>query len=308
MNFEFDSVQAKEVIDKSGCLLPGGYVDNSGVVHREVELEKLSGKDEELLADNRQPVSATLVTTILSRCVKRIGVISPVTKEVARALLVADRQYLLLKLREATFGEQVQATIRCPWPDCGKKVDIDFSINDIPVRESDIKGPLYKMDISEDAEEACREITFRLPNGGDQEMVSPFLYENEARAFSMLLKRCIKGIGPIHNPGEEVVEKLSPLARKEIEKRMEEVAPKVELTMDSNCPECGRDFTVPFDLQEFFFGELRTSRDLLYREVHYLAYHYHWSEQEILEMPREKRRGYIEILADEIERLNNAVG
>jgi len=307
-------VQAKEVIDKSGCLLPGGYVDNSGVVHREVELAQLSGREEELLADNRQPVSATLVTTILSRCVKRIGVISPVTKEVARGLLVADRQYLLLKLREATFGEQVQATIRCPWPGCGKKVDIDFSINDIPIRESAIKEPIYKMDLSQDAayieddDEACSEITFRLPNGGDQEVISPFLYENEARAFSMLLKRCIKGIGPIHNPGEEVVEKLSPLARKEIEKRMEEVAPKVELTMEANCPECSRDFSVPFDLQEFFFGELRTSRDLLYREVHYLAYHYHWSEQEILEMPREKRRGYIEILADEIERLNNAVG
>jgi hypothetical protein len=46
---------------------------------------------------------------------------------------------------------------------------------------------------------------------------------------------------------------------------------------------------------------------MLYRQVHYLAYHYHWSEHEILEMPRDKRLAYIEILADEIERLNNAL-
>ena len=60
--------------------------------------------------------------------------------------------------------------------------------------------------------------------------------------------------------------------------------------MEAQCPECGHDFSVPFDPQEFFFGELRTSRDFLYREVHYLAYHYHWSEQEIMAMPRDKRR------------------
>ena len=87
---------------------------------------------------------------------------------------------------------------------------------------------------------------------------------------------------------------------------MERLAPKVELNMEATCPECGRAFVAPFDVQRFFFGELRTDSDLLYREVHYLAYHYHWSEREIMEMTRDKRRKYIEVLADEIERLNNA--
>ena len=47
---------------------------------------------------------------------------------------------------------------------------------------------------------------------------------------------------------------------------------------------------VPFDLHRFFFGELRTDSDLLYRQVHYLAYHYHWGESEIMAMPRDKRQ------------------
>ncbi|MDH3974191.1 MAG: hypothetical protein OEV42_07915 [Deltaproteobacteria bacterium] len=301
-------------MDKRRFILPGGYIDDSGLVHREIALCHLSGREEELLADNKEMISARLVSTIISRCVSRIGKISPVPPEVARDLLIADRQYIMLKLREATFGDRVQATIRCPWPDCGKKVDIDFSTADIPFRESRDKGPLYKMTLSRaadfagDNEDGCREITFRLPNGGDQEEVSPYLYENEGKALTELLKRCISSIGAVEGPGDDLVEKLSPRERMEIEKRMEEVAPGVELKMEANCPECGRDFDAPFDLQEFFFGELRTSRDLLYREVHYLAYHYHWSEGEILEMPRAKRRGYIEILADEMERLNNAVG
>ena len=295
------------------CLLPGGYTDESGIVHREVELVPLRGQEEEFLADSRKPASAVLVTTILSRCIGRIDTISPVSEEVARNLLVADRQYLLLKLREVTFGDRVQAAILCPWPDCGKKVDIDFSVKDIPITESEHKGPVYTMELSpeaafiDDQGEKYRQVIFRLPNGGDQETISPFIFENEALALTMLLDRCIQGIGPLKSNGDELVARLSPLARMEIEKQMEAVAPKVESTMGASCPECGREFVLPFDLQEFFFGELRISRDLLYREVHYLAYHYHWSEGEIMEMSREKRRRYIEVLADEIERLNNAV-
>ena len=39
--------------------------------------------------------------------------------------------------------------------------------------------------------------------------------------------------------------------------------------------------------------------------MHYLAYHYHWSEGEIMAMTRDKRRTYIDVLADAIEVLNN---
>ncbi len=295
--------------DEISCLLPGGYVDKSGAVNQNVVLAPLSGREEELLAGNHSRGSDSLITYILNQCIRSIGNINPVSEDIVRNLLIADRQYLLLKLREVTFGESVQATVPCPWPDCGKKVDIDFSLENIPVIASEDKGPTYKMKLPVNAafESVHRDVVFRLPIGDDQEVISPYLYENEAKALTMLLNRCIQSIGPIQNTGEGLFSRLSPLARMEIEKQMQAVAPRVELDMGANCPECGREFTIPFDLQDFFFGELRTSRDLLCREVHYLAYHYHWSEKEIMDMPREKRRNYIEVLADEIERMNNAV-
>ena len=123
----------------------------------------------------------------------------------------------------------------------------------------------------------------------------------------MLLARCIRRLGPLHDPGPEVIHRLSPLARAEIERHMEVAAPHVDLTLAAHCPECDREFTVPFDLQGFFLAECQTSRDLLYREVHYLAYHYHWSEQEILALSREKRRKYIAILAEELRRVSHAI-
>jgi hypothetical protein len=283
------------------------------VLHREVDLVPLSGREEELLVDRQQPGSPAPVTAILSRCVRRLGTISPVPMELVRGLLVADRQYLLLQLRAITFGDQVQATIGCPWADCGHKVDIDFSLQDVPVTESQEKGPTYTMQLS--PEVACRDeygqayraVTFRLPNGEDQEIVSPLVAADAARAFTMLLARCIQRVGPWIHAGDDLLKYLSPLALQEIEYQMEAVAPRVELTMEGQCRECGRDFAVPFDPQGIFFDELRANCDLLYREVHYLAYHYHWSEQEIMALPRGKRQRYIAVLADELERVNHGV-
>jgi len=294
--------------------LPGGYVDEYGVVQRDITLSPLSGREEELLADRGRRSSASLVTAIISRCIHRIGDISPVSEDFARNLLVADRQYLLIQLRNCTFGTKVQDTVYCPWPGCGERVDIDFSIEDIPIQESTDKGPYYKMQLSPEAVfegedgQACEGVVFRLPNGGDQEALSALIADNEALALTRLLQRCILQIGPFDPADDQIIAGLSPRARFEIEKKMDAVAPKVELTMGAVCPECSRKFTLPFDLQDFFFGELRISQDLLLREVHYLAYHYHWSEMEIMQMPRDKRRKYIEVLTDEIEQLNNAIG
>lgn len=292
-------------------LLPGGWRDDAGTLHQRVVLKPLTGREEILLAEHGRRESASLVTKVLSHCLERIGNITSISEDLTRNLLVADRHYLLLKLRELTFGPRVQATLSCPWPDCGEKVDIDFSLADLPITASEKKGPRYKIRLSEEMAVkeggVCfQEVLLRLPTGADQEIVSPLLATNEAQAFDLLLERCIISIGPKEQT-QNRIKKLSPAARKEIENAMEALAPKVELELGADCLECGREFVAPFDPQDFFFGELRTSRDLLYREVHYLAYHYHWSESEIMEMPKTRRQDYIAILADEIERLNSAV-
>jgi hypothetical protein len=290
-------------------MLPGGYWDSEGLLHREFELAVLTGRDEELLAQIGCVETASTVTKVLSRAVHRLGNISPLTEDLVRELQVADRQYLLLMLRQSTFGEVVHADLFCPWPDCGQRVSIAFRIADIPVKEPLERAPLYSFMLSLSAtgeqDEAQRVVSFRPPNGADQEVVSPLLAENEAEALSLLLARTVQRIGPFVPPGLERVAALSPMARAEIEAEMDRVAPKIELNIETACSECARSFLVPFDLQRFFFGELRTDSDLLYRQIHYLAYHYHWGESEIMAMPGKKRQKYIELLTDEIERLNN---
>lgn len=299
---------------EQSCWLPGGYIDEHGVRHREAILRQLSGREEELLATMPGADRAGRISQILARCVERIGTISPVTEAFARGLVVADRQYLLLKLREISFGDRIEGTIACPWPQCGAKADIDFKTSDVPVKHCEEMAASYELVLSsdeifeDDAGRRHSRITFRLPNGEDQELLGPILNQNPAEALSGLLERSILESDGGWEDIAGFVAQLPPLVRVALENAMQDHAPLVELGMDVTCPECGRAYKAPFELQDFFFGELLTTRDLLYRQVHYLAFHYHWSEQEILEMSRDKRLGYIEILANEIEALNEAYG
>lgn len=293
-------------------LLPAGYIDAQGQLHRQVELMPLTGREEELLAQSDYP-TAGLVTEVLSRCVRRIGSISEVTPQIIRSLLVADRQYLLLMLRQLSFGDRVQATLPCPWPNCGKGVDIDFSIAEIPVTELPDCRRDYQLEVDTFEEAAALglgpaprfTVKYRLPDGGDQEAVLDSEELTEVEKLSTLLSRCILAVGEIERPPAEWVMRLPPAVRLQIEQAMESRAPNLELSMDIECPECRRAFVAPFELQDFFFGELKMGSELLFREMHYLAFHYHWSEREIMAMPRNRRRRCIEVLADEIEKLNS---
>jgi hypothetical protein len=278
------------------CVLPGGLAEADGaVVHREVELRGLTGREEELLAElaGGDASGAAAATAVLARCVARVGAIEAVDEALVRRLLVGDRQFLMLKLREATFGGLVQGSVRCPWPGCGERVAVSFALGDVPVSAAADPGPEYTVVLEEDG----RTVAFRLPTGEDQEVVAPLLVaEGEAVALDALLERCVLGVS---EDGE-----LSPRGRAEVEAAMAAVAPHVDLTLEVACAECGRTFDAPLDLQDFFFGELRATAGLLQREVHQLAINYHWSEREIMELPRERRVRYLAVLSDELERLD----
>lgn len=295
-------------------ILPAGYIDAHGHLHKRVKLMPLRGYEEEMLAQGDYS-STTLVSKLLSRCVKRIGDITEITLSVVNKLTVGDRQYILLMLRQLTFGDRVQASLLCPWPNCGAGVDIDFKISGIPITSCKHQA-YYHLQIERFSTattlglstEPMLTIQYRLPNGADQEVISNSLANsNEASAALTLLSRCIKRFDVVDHPSVDWLAQLTPDIRQKIEQDMESRAPNLELTMDVKCQDCERSFVAPFDLQDFFFGELTASTDLLFREVHYLAFHYHWSEQEIMNFPRDRRRRYIELLSDEIEKLNEQV-
>lgn len=271
--------------------LPIGYWDND-TFHKGLSLRPVTGSVEDVIQD-RTKSHAHRVTQLLAGCTQRIGSITEVTPDVIRELSVGDRDFLLLKLRELTFGSKIECILTCPSGECGKKMDVDFDIGDLVFEEKELTGP-YLTVRTDDAT-----IEFRLPNGGDQEAVADWAAKDPNLAENVILKRCIRSING-KPPSETEINDLSQGSKDAIQKQMEGLDSLTDLDMRAVCPECGNEFLAPFDIQDFFLNELSPSLDALYREVHYLAFYYHWAEKDILSFPRWKRKKYIELLINDL--------
>ena len=289
----------------SNCELPGGFVDISGQVHKRVKLRGLTGKEEEMLLSDPLASNAEKISALISQCVQSIGSIDRVTEDIARECLAADRQYLAMKLRQITFGDTIDFSVSCPWQDCGERVDISFSLSQVDIEDANLNRLLHEWKMAED--ETSRLIRFRLPNGSDQEALNSLAFQDEEQALTTLLWRCIQSIDGLDQFTLEDIASLPDSGKNELQKYMHSLAPDMEINIRAKCAECDREFDLPFDIQDFFLRELNINHEVLMREVHYLAFYYHWSEQEILNMTRQKRRQYIQTLSEEIERMNESV-
>ncbi len=282
--------------------LPGGIFQNEECL-REVKVSPLTGRVEEKLGSAPDSLClASLVTILLANCVERIGKINDITYDVIRSLLTGDRDYLVLKLRQMTFGNRIEAILICPNPDCSEKFDIDFNLENVPIKKGIISSQVFTTKIPSFKNKKGNKysnVEFRLPNGEDQELLSPIFADDNSSAEDTLFARCINRIDGVKKKDESIARKLSPIAREEIAKKMEEIAPQVDLKIDVKCPECGNEFSFDFGIAQFFLDEIKLNVNQLYREVHFLAFYYKWSESEILSMTRRKRRKYIELLSEQ---------
>jgi hypothetical protein len=106
-------------------VLPTGYIDAEGTIHREGIMRLATALDEvEPLQDPRISVnSGYLSILLLSRVVTRLGNISPVTQTVIQGLFASDFAYLqeiYLKLNEGTHQVETQC------PSCGTRFALDL--------------------------------------------------------------------------------------------------------------------------------------------------------------------------------------
>jgi len=275
-------------------VLPGGFVDADGVVHRQGRLRPPQGRDEQWL--HALPGSARqahVVTELLRRCVRAIGP-HRTTPDMMRDLGVGDRDYLLLALRQATFGDRFAIVLACPRSECGKSMDITLDIAAIPVAERpvgrDIRVNLQTVDVEA-----------RLPCGRDQEAVADADDAGGSETSARLLDRCILRMSPTREGGPRTAEELGPAERAAVADAIEEAAPGLALEMETRCPECGHSFSTALDAPALVLDELRSGGRKLDEEIHLLAFHYHWSLRDLLGLSRPKRRRFVQLVHAELD-------
>lgn len=301
---------AGESPDEGLFRLPGGYCDERGVVHREAVLAPPNGYDEEFLARvSEDAPTASVVTGLLGRCLMRVGTAESAGAQLARDLLVCDREYLLIRLRELAFGPKVEAVLTCRRPDCRRPMDVSFSLDELKFERAGVGARFFTAQLSAPVGvgsgggdfEQTRAVEFRLPTGADQEALVAETLTDEGRALRLLLARTLRRVGTVEEVDEALVEALPQGAREEIAAEMKRLMPRVEIELEGECPECGTPFSTQFDPAGFFVAEMRGGLRGLERSVHFLAWHYHWSERDILSMTRRKRQRYVELLREELE-------
>jgi hypothetical protein len=117
-----------------------------------------------------------------------------------------------------------------------------------------------------------------------------------AAAADWLLRRCVLLV----SEDGELVEELPASVGERLPARMAELDSQAEVNLLPTCEACGGSFSIIFDAGSYLFQELEAEAELLYREVHLLAFHYHWSPTEILNLSTRKRRRFLELLENEL--------
>lgn len=276
----------------AAIVLPEGFWLD-GVHHREAELSPLSGEDEAFLLEGGGTLPpARRTTALLARCLTRLGPWSPrvspglaVPAAAVSALTVGDREALLLHLRRLTLGERLECVLRCSAPGCGDRMELDLAVGDLLVAPAAAAQPWYE-EVFHDGSVPWR-VRFRLPTGEDQELAADLLRQDTSSAAGLLLARCVEG-GP----------ELPPAVADAVAERMAWLDPQAEIVLRLACPVCGHETSTLFDAGSWLYQEIAGRAAELYREVHLLAFHYHWREADILAMTGRKRRLYLGFLAE----------
>lgn len=199
----------------------------------------------------------------------------------AGKLTVAERDRILAAVFINTYGPKISTTTTCQT--CGMPFDLDFLLEDMINNYPLFTGGGRIENDSEYIFEWQDKFKFRLPTGEDEVAI----LEMEAEeAEEELFRRCIKdGKAKEH--------------REELLQAMQEVAPTLNINLDSTCPECGTKQSLQFDMQHYLLTAIIQEKRQLVFDVHRMAKAYGWTLDEILGLPRSIRKTYVSLLESE---------
>lgn len=109
-------------------VLPKGYIDERGTVHREGTMRMATAMDEITpLRDPRvRSNEAYLVIVLLSQVITRLGTLPRVTPEIIEKFFAADIAYLQNLYREINEVEPQRMQVVCP--NCGHEHEVDIPL------------------------------------------------------------------------------------------------------------------------------------------------------------------------------------
>jgi hypothetical protein len=204
------------------------------------------------------------------------------------ALSIGQRDTLLLKLREQTFGSQLISIATCP--NCGDRLELTFTASEIAtVPEATPEWePAAVLSLTYDD----YDIHFRLPNSLDLDALPA--QADLTMAQAQLLDRCL--ISMQHQGEAQSAQQLPAAVLEAILEHMAQADPQANVQLALACPGCGHQWQATFDIVSFFWSEIHAWAKRILQEVHTLASAYGWREMDILAMHPQRRQVYLEMI------------
>ena len=200
-------------------------------------------------------------------------------------LSIGQRDRYLLAVREATFGGELAAIIRCPA--CQGQLEFQCTTTDISVSSDEQPGDqVYQMSFDEYM------LAFRVPNSFD--LLAITHSDSTVVARQLLIERCV--LQASHQNVAITPATLPEAVTVALAGQMAQYDPQAEVIVDLNCPECGHCWSELFDIGAFIWIEIDVCARRLLRAVHMLARAYGWHEADILALSAARRTFYIEMV------------
>ena len=129
------------------------YGDGGGVV----SVKPLTFEDEKALVSIKDSKKINPLSTILSRCVEGVD---------TNALVYMDKMFLIMKIRELSYGEEYQASVICP--KCTESNPLSFKLSELEVKyvPEDLKEPMSVL-----LPKIKKDVEFRLPRVSDESYI-----------------------------------------------------------------------------------------------------------------------------------------
>jgi len=249
---------------------------------REAAFRPFTGRLEEQLAELAETPAATRparVSALLAAVLAHVGG-HPATPRLVAGLAVTDRMFLMLAFALEQADDQQWRHLECA--KCRARFDIGFRLSELQVTEAGEGYPWTQIAV------AGRRLALRVPTGEDEEHIAKIAPESARRALAL---RCVLSIDDAP-PTAAALAALGEADIDTIDEALDALAPQLSTTLATACSECGAPQSLELDPYDVAVPQLHQ----LYGEVHALALRYHWSEAQILRLPQERRRLYLEFL------------
>lgn len=240
--------------------LPCGYVDPSGIVHKNIVLKEMTGFEDSQL-DDGEVAASERISNVLSSCIEKLGTVTDkaiITAAVSDTLTSGlpltsqDRIAAMLFLRRVTLGDIYNFERKCPkCGDISKGKFLDLSKIDItPVKDPTKRKVQVKLPHS-----GKLAILKVLSASGESKVANLKINQKKLKSYAILARLDSLDGRPMKDTDEDVdiIEALPFADRSYLIQVYQLIENNIDTDVEVKCRECKFEYEFPLDLGGLYF-------------------------------------------------------